>query len=259
MRKLLILAFAIMVLPNISFSYDITKDTIKTKSGLKYIVLKKGSGKEALAGKMVSVHYEGWLSSNGKRFDSSRRRRAPIEFLLGAGHVIKGWDEGIDLMRVGDNFKLIIPPHLAYGEKGQGDIIPDNETLIFEVELMDVMDPKIPITDTLYYTITTAGLDAGKTLYNEMKADPKKYWIKEDQLNGLGYKFIEERKYDEALAVLLWNTEDYPESFNVWDSLGEVYMWKGDKPNAIKYYEKSIEINPENEAGKRMLVQLRGY
>ncbi|KRB56840.1 peptidylprolyl isomerase [Flavobacterium sp. Root186] len=109
----------------------------KTESGLRYKMIQKGDGKRAEAGKTVSVHYEGSLES-GKVFDSSYPRKKPIEFKLGVGQVIEGWDEGIALLQVGDKARFVIPSDLAYGPSGAGGVIPPNATLIFDVELMDV-------------------------------------------------------------------------------------------------------------------------
>lgn len=109
----------------------------KTESGLRYKIIQKGNGKQAEAGKVVSVHYEGSLE-NGKKFDSSYARKKPIEFPLGRGNVIEGWDEGIALLQVGDKARFVIPAYLGYGESGAGGVIPPNATLVFDVELMDV-------------------------------------------------------------------------------------------------------------------------
>ncbi|WP_016991130.1 peptidylprolyl isomerase [Flavobacterium sp. ACAM 123] len=109
----------------------------KTESGLRYQFIQRGEGKQAVAGKTVSVHYEGSLES-GKVFDSSYPRKKPIEFPLGQGNVIEGWDEGIALLRVGDKARFVIPSNLGYGSRGAGGAIPPNATLIFDVELMDV-------------------------------------------------------------------------------------------------------------------------
>ncbi|KAF2341511.1 peptidylprolyl isomerase [Flavobacterium tistrianum] len=109
----------------------------RTESGLRYKMIQKGEGKKAEAGKTVSVHYEGSLD-NGKVFDSSYPRKKPIEFKLGIGQVIEGWDEGIALLQVGDKARFVIPSDLAYGPSGAGGVIPPNAVLIFDVELMDV-------------------------------------------------------------------------------------------------------------------------
>jgi FKBP-type peptidyl-prolyl cis-trans isomerase len=112
--------------------------TITTKSGLQYQDLKEGTGAEAKKGDTVSVHYTGWLKKNNKKFDSSVDRGEPFEFKLGAGKVIKDWDEGVAGMKVGGKRKLIIPPELGYGKDGAGDDIPPNADLVFEVELLKI-------------------------------------------------------------------------------------------------------------------------
>lgn len=109
----------------------------KTESGLRYKMIQKGSGKKAEKGRTVSVHYSGSLE-NGQVFDSSYKRKQPIDFPLGQGHVIEGWDEGIALLQVGDKARFVIPSHLGYGSRGAGGVIPPDATLIFDVELMDV-------------------------------------------------------------------------------------------------------------------------
>lgn len=109
----------------------------KTSSGLRYQILQKGDGEKAQKNKTVSVHYKGQLS-DGTVFDSSYKRNQPIEFSLGMGQVIRGWDEGVALLKVGDKARFVIPSHLAYGSRGAGGVIPPNANLIFDVELMSV-------------------------------------------------------------------------------------------------------------------------
>ena len=109
----------------------------KTDSGLRYQIIQEGSGVKAEKGKTVSVHYKGQLS-DGTVFDSSYKRNQPIDFALGVGQVIPGWDEGVGLLKVGDKARFVIPSELAYGSAGAGGVIPPNATLIFDVELMKV-------------------------------------------------------------------------------------------------------------------------
>jgi FKBP-type peptidyl-prolyl cis-trans isomerase FkpA len=111
--------------------------TITTDSGLIIEELSVGAGDEARAGQTVSVHYTGWLT-DGRKFDSSKDRNDPFEFPLGARHVIAGWDEGVQGMKVGGTRKLTIPPQLGYGARGAGGVIPPNATLVFEVELLGI-------------------------------------------------------------------------------------------------------------------------
>ncbi|WP_417359266.1 peptidylprolyl isomerase [Galbibacter sp.] len=108
-----------------------------TDSGLRYKIIQKGDGTQAEKGKMVSVHYKGQLQ-DGQVFDSSYARKQPIDFTLGIGQVISGWDEGVGLLQVGDKARFVIPPHLGYGSRGAGGVIPPDAILIFDVELMKV-------------------------------------------------------------------------------------------------------------------------
>ena len=112
------------------------RDTV-TASGLHFIDLVRGTGSVPHTGDVVEAHYTGWLE-DGTKFDSSLYRGEPLQFVLGRGYVIAGWDEGIALMRQGGKARLIIPPDLAYGAKGAGGVIPPNATLTFEVELVRV-------------------------------------------------------------------------------------------------------------------------
>ncbi len=114
---------------------------IATATGLQYEDTVEGSGAPASAGQLVSVHYTGWLYNDGvlgAKFDSSKDRNDPFEFGLGAGQVIRGWDEGVQGMKVGGTRRLVIPPALGYGARGAGGVIPPNATLLFEVELLSV-------------------------------------------------------------------------------------------------------------------------
>jgi FKBP-type peptidyl-prolyl cis-trans isomerase len=112
-------------------------DVTTTASGLQYQILQPGDGAVAKAGQQVTVHYTGWLT-DGTKFDSSVDRGQPFQFTLGAGQVIKGWDEGVAGMKVGEKRKLTIPSNLGYGSQGAGGVIPPNATLVFDVQLLGV-------------------------------------------------------------------------------------------------------------------------
>lgn len=113
----------------------------KLPSGIEYRIIKSGNGPSPVAGQMVSVHYTGKLT-DGTVFDSSHNRNQPFNFVVGVGQVIKGWDETVLAMRVGEIREVKIPPYLAYGERGAGKIIPPNATLIFEIEFLEIPKKK---------------------------------------------------------------------------------------------------------------------
>lgn len=183
MMKSIVIALAASVsMPLVSFSQknksqDVKKDAVElnkeytTASGLKYKITKKGTGVQPVNGDQVSVHYVGTLPDSAKtKFDSSRDRGQPFSFKLGAGQVIKGWDEGIALLHVGDMAILTIPSTLGYGERAQGKI-PANATLIFEVELMDVKPaPKPWDVKKLKVDSTASGLKYVVVKKNEAKS-----------------------------------------------------------------------------------------
>ena len=138
--NLSIILLAFTMLPQAAFAY---KELAATDGPqFQKIDTKVGTGEEAEVGKTVNVHYTGWLydenapDKKGKKFDSSFDRKEPFSFMLGAGRVIKGWDQGVTGMKVGGQRTLIIPPSMAYGSRGAGNIIPPNATLIFDVELI---------------------------------------------------------------------------------------------------------------------------
>jgi len=254
MKKIFIITFLLLSASKFTFAQS---DTISTSSGLKYIVLNDSEGTSAVPGQAVEVHYTGYLL-DGKVFDSSLERNEPIEFVLGQSQVIKGWEEGIALMNIGDKYRLIIPPDLAYGKKGAGTVIPPDATLVFDVELMSVSEPKISITETLFLTIMNKGVNAAIDQYKELKATSMdKYNFKESQLNSLGYQLLQVGKTKEAMEILKLNVEAYPNSANVYDSIGEAYMIDGNTKMAKENYQKSLELNPKNNNAIEMLEKLQ--
>lgn len=116
-------------------TFTIPQDVQTTASGLQYAIVQPGSGAQPKPGETVTVHYTGWLT-DGKKFDSSRDRNSPFQFVIGRGQVIRGWDEGVALMKTGETRTLVIPPALGYGARGIPGVIPQNATLVFQVELL---------------------------------------------------------------------------------------------------------------------------
>lgn len=137
MNKVSMLALLVMGFAVVGVEAGAAEKVVTSPSGLKYVDIVEGKGEKAVSGKVVTVHYTGWLE-DGKKFDSSKDRNEPFQFSLGAGEVIRGWDEGVAGMKVGGKRKLTIPYQLGYGERGMPPVIPSKATLIFEVELLGV-------------------------------------------------------------------------------------------------------------------------
>lgn len=141
MKKNIFLALNILLILSLTSCWK-GKAVEKTASGLQYEILEESTNnQQPTAGDRVTVHYTGWLENDGQpgtKFDSSIDREQPLVFTIGIGQVIKGWDEGLMLMKVGEKRRLVIPSNLAYGARGAGGVIPPNATLIFDVELIKV-------------------------------------------------------------------------------------------------------------------------
>lgn len=230
-------------------------DTVTTPSGLKYIVTKAGKGAKSKPGNVVVTHYTGTLT-NGTVFDDSRERGEPLAFTLGRHKVIKGWEEAFSLLRVGDRARLIIPPDIAYGAAERGSI-PANSTLIFDVELLELKEHAL--ADYLELLEDSLGIEAAVKIYQGLKAKGTgDYYVSEAQINGLGYSLLQKNKVREAIAIFKINVDEFPDSFNVYDSLGEAYMLNGDKDLAVANYRRSLELNAKNENAVEMLKKLEG-
>jgi hypothetical protein len=230
-------------------------DTVTTPSGLRYVITQRGTGAPAPTGSYPIVHYTGTLT-DGTVFDDSRKRGEPFAFRLGMGQVIKGWDEGVALLHVGDRATFIIPSALAYGEKGAGKIIPANATLIFDVELLDIKEQSLG--GMLSEVIDSKGIGAARREYERWKKGPRDtYYLSEGELNGVGYRYLKAKKLKEAIAIFKINVDLFPNSGNVYDSLGEACMSAGDRKLAIANYKRSLELDPSNTNADEMLKKLQ--
>ncbi|HYY56716.1 MAG TPA: FKBP-type peptidyl-prolyl cis-trans isomerase [Pyrinomonadaceae bacterium] len=226
-----------------------------TASGLTYLITRRGTGRQPKAGETVVVHYTGTLS-NGVKFDSSRDRGEPFAFKLAAGRVIKGWDEGVAQLRVGDEAMLVIPAQLGYGSKGAGNgVIPPDSTLVFFIEVIDIKAASL--SDLLSETMKERGIEAVVAQYHELKSKGLAgIYTSESDMNAWGYRLMRNNQTREAIEVLKLNVETYPKSANVYDSLAEAYMMTGNKQLAIENYKKALEIDPRMESARKALEAL---
>lgn len=230
-------------------------DTITTDPGLKYYIVEEGEGEKVQEGKEVTLHGIGTFE-NGEVFWETRESNTPFYFVTGTNSVIKGVEEGVSKMKVGDRWIFIVPPELAYGDKQRGPI-PPNSTLIFDYEVLDVSDPKKSLIDTMLITIKTQGVDKALDLYQDLKSKKDIFNFRADQLNMLGYKLLNENKLEAGKVVFELNTKEYPDNFNTWDSLGEIYMLLGKDELAIESYKKSLELYPKNSNATEMIQKIK--
>src|SRR5215203_1646936 len=229
---------------------------VTTASGLTYVITSRGKGRHPKTGETVLVHYTGTLI-DGTKFDSSQDRNEPIAFPLGKGAVIKGWDEGIAQLGIGDSAVLVIPPQLGYGAKGAGGAIPPGATLVFVVTLVDIKGEAL--SEVLLKIIDERGIDAAVSEYRRLKTQGfGTFYTNEGDTNTLGYRLLRRKKTSEAIEVLKLNVEAYPASANAYDSLGEAYLSNGDTEHAIQNYEKSLSLDPANANAAAVLKKLKG-
>ncbi|RHW76294.1 FKBP-type peptidyl-prolyl cis-trans isomerase [Colwellia sp. RSH04] len=229
---------------------------ITTDSGLQYGIIKSGNGAAVELNKEIAFHWTGFLQSTKKSFGSSRDSE-PFYFITGKGQVIPGAEEALLKMRVGDRYKLIVPPKLAYKEKGIENSIPPNATLIFDYEVISVSEPKDDITVLLKNTMKNKSLDAAKSQYHHLKNTAfEQYSFRENVLNGFGYKLIKEGLLSEAVTIFEINSQAYPNSWNVWDSLGDGYYRNGQKFESLAAFKQSVALNPKSEYGLEMIEKL---
>jgi hypothetical protein len=224
--------------------------------GLTFLITRKGSGRLPKTGETVIVNYTGMLTS-GVKFDSSLDKNQPFAFKLGVGQVIKGWDEGLAKMHIGDQAVLVIPSNLGYGPRGAGDVIPPDATLIFVVELLDVKAKSL--TDIMSTTLKEKGVEAMASEFRLLRTNPPAdLYVSESGINAFGYSLLRKKQVNEAIEVLKLNVEAYPQSANAYDSLGEAYLLSGNKEKAIENYEKALTLDPNWENARMVLKKLKG-
>jgi hypothetical protein len=228
---------------------------VTTASGLTYVITRRGEGRQPKAGETVLVHYTGTLS-NGVKFDSSRDRGEPIAFKLGEGRVIKGWDEGVAQLHVGDQAVLVIPPALGYGDRNVGDgLIPPGSTLVFIIEVVDVKVSTL--SEVLSQTLKESGIEAAVARFHRLRENgPGDLYASESDMNAWGYRLLSNKQTREAVEVFKLNVSAYPSSANAYDSLAEAYLAQGDKQSAITNYRKALELDPRMESAQKALQTL---
>ncbi|MBU0696739.1 MAG: FKBP-type peptidyl-prolyl cis-trans isomerase [Bacteroidetes bacterium] len=250
----------LLILVSSQLLFAQTNDTITTKSGLKYFITQKGNGKAIDSGSIAIQHYTVWLS-NGKKLDSSRDRNQPFAAEYPSKDIIKGTNEALSILKIGDRGIFIMPYYLAYGEKGRS-VVPPKETLTFDIELLDSKANSLSkeLEKTLYQNYKQDSVlklkQTIKKFYQLKKSKFKDLWMDENELNTMGYGLLGRKHAAEAAAIFKLNTKEYPKSFNVYDSLGEAYMDLGENKLAILNYKKSLALNPKNENATKMLEKL---
>lgn len=258
--KLLITLLFLLTISLPSFSQE--KDTITTDSGLKYFYSQKGEGEKSISGWVMITEYIGSFT-DGKVFDSSRDREGQFVFVLNEKQVIKGMDEAVSLMRVGDRATFILPSDIAYGEKGAGDVIPPNSTLIFDVELIDMKENSLSkvlmaaLRNSEDPSDTTLQIEAMFKVLEEQESNSfEGLYRSESDLNMVGYTIMD-TDLAAAIRVFKLNIELYPESANPYDSMGEAYMLAGEDELAIKNYAISIQLDPNNTNATKMIGKMQ--
>jgi tetratricopeptide (TPR) repeat protein len=260
MRHLII--FGVFSTCAVLSSFGQKYDTIKTDTGLKYFLTKKGTGSKVKPGWTAIQHYTLYLF-NGTKIESSRDSNTPFSFQYPSKGVIKGMNEAISLLNVGDKGTFIMPPNLAYGDNNSDPLIPPNSTLIFEIELLDVREKTLSME--LYAALFDQPITAESSpkinevlnLFESLKTKNfNDLYVGETDINSLGYRLL--KKFPLAsIEIFKINTQLFPNSANVYDSLGEAYMTIGDKENAIYNYEKSLQLNPKNTNAIGQLNKLK--
>jgi FKBP-type peptidyl-prolyl cis-trans isomerase len=258
MKKHLLTLIAIVCVCSTAFAQK--NDTITTASGLKYFFITHGNGPAIIPGQLVIVDYILTLT-DGTKIDATADRGVPFAVPIPSSHVIKGWNEALQLMHVGDRGIFILPYDIAYGEKGNGPI-PPKATLIFDVTLVDTKAKSLSmILDSILFEkpVTADSKPQMELVLKTFKGLKKEkfndLYVSEDDLNSMGYELIKKYPAD-AVTLFKLNVKLYPKSYNMYDSLGEGYMDMGNTKLAIENYNISLKLNPKNTNATDMIKKM---
>jgi tetratricopeptide (TPR) repeat protein len=206
---------------------------------------------------MAFVHYT-LLLTDGTKIESSLDEGVPFDFLLGGGGVIKGMDEAIAKLGLGDEAVLIIPSQLGYGAKGAGTVIPPGATLVFLVHLVDIRPKDKVLSNVLVDMTVNQGLAAAVQRYQELKAIKfGDLYTSEGDMESLGYQLAKRKMLPAAVAFLRLNTEAYPQSADAFVSLARALKKSGDKVQAVSNCKHALELDPKNQDAKDLLGELQ--
>ena len=225
-----------------------------TESGLEYKFLNKGEGPAPVAGNEVKTHCILKIGDSTVIW-STREDDKPFTFIFAQTELIPGFDETIAMMVLGDRIKVLIPPELGYGPNGFGDI-PANAYLSFDIELLEVNNLMLWISDSLFERYRQQGSGAAMEYYDDLKIDTVHYTMHERQLSVLAGLLKNDGRLNDAFEVLKLRASEYPESFGAQFALGSTYEERGDKKEAIAAFKRCLEISPENQAATNKLIGL---
>ncbi|HEY4081596.1 MAG TPA: FKBP-type peptidyl-prolyl cis-trans isomerase [Burkholderiaceae bacterium] len=230
---------------------------ITTASGLTYMVTHAANGRHAQAGEVMFSHYT-VLLADGKKIESSIDHGDPFGFTVGAGQVIKGMEEVMSKLGVGDEAVAIMPPQIAYGEKGAGTAIPPGSTLVFLLHVMDIRAHDKVLSNVLQDLVQNQGLEAAVKRYRELKAAQfGDIYASEGELASLAYRLLKKKMFTEAIAFLKLNTEAYPKSADAFANLADGFKKSGDKAQALLACQHALELDPKNADALELLAELQ--
>jgi peptidylprolyl isomerase len=230
---------------------------VTTASGLTYVVTHNAGGRRPQPGEMAFLHYT-VLLTDGTKIESSLDQGEPFDFLLGGGGVIKGMDEAVANLGLGDEAVLIVPPQLGYGAKGAGKVIPSDATLVFLIHLTDIRPKKKVLSNVLMDVAVTQGFDAAIKRYQELKAvNFGDIYTSEGDMESLGYQLMKKKRIQDAVAFLRLNTKAYPQSADAFVALAEALKKSGDGAQALQSCKQALELDPKNLEAKDLLGELQ--